>query len=135
MTASSWLESVYDSGRCGSELHRLLGRIRMVAARFRFDRRLDDPSVYAMTVYDGNLVAAGYFLVAGDSLANSIAMWDGSAWSALTSGAFMMEARIHALIVFDNKLTVGTDVFGFGTGLPGRNWSLDVKPADGQCTD
>ena len=43
-------------------------------------------SVYALTVYDGKLIAGGYFTTAGDVSANRIASWDGSSWSPLGSG-------------------------------------------------
>ena len=42
--------------------------------------------VYALTVYNGNLIAGGYFTTAGGTSANYIASWDGTAWSPLGSG-------------------------------------------------
>lgn len=42
--------------------------------------------VKALTVYNGNLIAAGYFNEAGGIAAQRIAQWDGSSWSPLGSG-------------------------------------------------
>jgi hypothetical protein len=42
--------------------------------------------VDAVTVYDGKLIAGGYFTTAGGVQANFIASWDGADWSALGSG-------------------------------------------------
>jgi hypothetical protein len=42
----------------------------------------------------GNLYAGGEFITAGGVIANSIAMWDGSSWSALGSG---MDGTVWAL--------------------------------------
>ena len=36
--------------------------------------------VSSLTVYDGELVAGGFFTTAGGAPANHIARWDGSAW-------------------------------------------------------
>ena len=41
------------------------------------------PRVYALTVYNGDLIAAGYFHVAGGQSAPHIARWNGSVWQAL----------------------------------------------------
>ena len=45
-----------------------------------------DGYVLAMTTYNGLLIIGGFFIVAGDVLANNIASWDGSSWSALGAG-------------------------------------------------
>jgi hypothetical protein len=44
------------------------------------------PSVNALAVYNGALIAGGNFTQAGGVAASSIARWNGSAWSALGSG-------------------------------------------------
>jgi len=45
------------------------------------------PSVSALAVMDsGHVYAGGKFVTAGDVVANSIAKWDGSAWSAVGTG-------------------------------------------------
>jgi len=41
------------------------------------------PKVYALTEYDGKLVAGGYFRTAGSDSANDVAVWDGTNWSSL----------------------------------------------------
>ena len=60
--------------------------------------------VYALTVYDGNLIAGGYFTTAGGTSANNIASWDGSTWSPLGSG---MDNRVYALTVYNGSLIAG----------------------------
>jgi len=60
-------------------------------------------SVNAFTVYDdGNgpgLYAGGGFGKAGETAANNIARWDGSAWSALGNGT---NDKVRSLAVFDD---------------------------------
>ena len=41
---------------------------------------------YALTEYDGLLVAGGYFTLAGCASAQNIATWDGTSWSPLGEG-------------------------------------------------
>jgi hypothetical protein len=63
-----------------------------------------DGNVYAATVYDGRLVVGGRMRAAGDVVANCIAAWDGTSWSALGSG---MNYDVLALTVYDGKLIAG----------------------------
>ena len=41
---------------------------------------------YALTEYNGNLIAGGFFSTAGGAAAKNIAQWNGSSWSTLGSG-------------------------------------------------
>ncbi len=59
------------------------------------------PFVYALAVYDGDLIAGGNFTAMGGHAANHIARWDGGAWSALGVG---LEKEPHALTVYDGML-------------------------------
>src|SRR5690349_10531346 len=54
--------------------------------------------IYAMAVYNGNLIAGGDFTTAGGISAIRIAQWDGNSWSALGSG---MNSDVYALAVYD----------------------------------
>ena len=45
-----------------------------------------DGTVHAAAVYDGQLVVGWKFQVAGDTIVNYIAAWDGTSWSPLGSG-------------------------------------------------
>lgn len=60
-------------------------------------------SVNAFTVYDDGsgpgLYAGGGFGKAGETAANNIASWDGSAWSALGNGT---NDRVRSLAIFDD---------------------------------
>src|SRR5262249_9982004 len=64
-----------------------------------------DYEVYA-TVADssGNLYIGGSFIVVGDVIANHIAKWDGSSWTALDSG---MNGKVDALVVSGGDLYAG----------------------------
>jgi len=64
---------------------------------------LSPPFVNALTTFDSGagpeLVAGGFFSSAGGTLAFRVARWNGSAWSALGSGA---NSTVHALTLFDD---------------------------------
>jgi hypothetical protein len=62
-----------------------------------------NPSVNAMAVYDGALIAAGFFDRAGGVAANNIARWDGTEWSALGAGV-TGGIGIQSLTVHDGAL-------------------------------
>jgi hypothetical protein len=81
-----------------------------------------DGIVYTFIEYQGNLIIGGNFDVAGDTLANSIAAWDGSSWSPLGSGMGSPDnsSTVFALVVYEDKLVVGG---GFSTagGVSAKN--------------
>ena len=66
--------------------HRPLGRQRLAAAGVGDERRTRTAQVCALTVYNGELIAGGWFTTAGGVTCNCIARWDGSAWQPLGSG-------------------------------------------------
>ncbi len=61
--------------------------------------------VMALTVYNGDVVAAGFFTNIGGVPANRIARWDGTAWHALGSGLNVHSVR--ALAVYNGELYAG----------------------------
>ena len=64
--------------------------------------------VYALAVYDSNLIMGGEFTAAGDVSANYIASWDGTSWSTLGTGmAATTFPHVYALTVYDNQLIAG----------------------------
>jgi Domain of unknown function (DUF5122) beta-propeller len=72
------------------------------------------PRVYALTVFNGELIAGGRFTVAGLCSANHIARWDGSSWYAVGSGfdgpysdPVGYIAYVYALAVFNGDLIAG----------------------------
>ena len=60
--------------------------------------------VKALTVFNGELIAGGYFTSAGGVPCNYVARWNGAGWSPLGSG---MNGGVHALIVHDETLYAG----------------------------
>ena len=73
---------VYHGGRGVGQLHRQMGRQRLVGLGLGDEQR----RFHALAVSGTNLYAGGWFTKAGGVPANRIAKWDGSAWSALGSG-------------------------------------------------
>jgi peptidoglycan hydrolase-like amidase len=72
--------------------------------------------VYALTVYNGELIAAGYFTTAGGVSANYIARWDGSQWRPLGSGIGGTRPGpvVCALTVYNGDLIAGGDFTNAG---------------------
>ncbi len=70
---------------------------------------LDSSTAYALTVYNGELIAGGGFSNAGGSSANGIARWNGSAWQALGTGT---DNIVISLTVYNGELIAGGN---FGT--------------------
>jgi hypothetical protein len=60
--------------------------------------------VCALAVYNGQLIAGGYFTTAGGVSANCIAAWDGSSWSPLGTG---MNGHVFALAEYNGRLIAG----------------------------
>ena len=69
------------------------------------------PLVYALAVSGSTLYAGGEFTTAGGSVANDIAQWIGSTWSALGSG---LNGYVYALAVSGSTLYVGGDFTAVG---------------------
>src|SRR5882724_11569276 len=64
--------------------------------------------VYALAVSGSDLYAGGGFTRAGDSVANYIAKWNGSSWSALGMGMDGVQyPYVHALAVSGGDLYAG----------------------------
>jgi len=102
-----------------------------------------DLPVYASVVDGNNLYLAGDFLYAGGLIVNHIVKWDGSHWSALTTG---MNDRVTVLAMHNGNLYAGgwfttaggvpanhiakwdgTQWSALGTGITGANWWTTVN--------
>ncbi|MHC1762879.1 MAG: hypothetical protein AB9869_01045 [Verrucomicrobiia bacterium] len=77
-----------------------------------------DRSVFAVVVDgSGNLYIGGSFSLAGEVVANSVAKWDGSSWTALASG---LNGPVRALAVSGSDLYAG-GYFTTAGGLAATN--------------
>jgi hypothetical protein len=63
-----------------------------------------DNEVFALAVYNSDLIAAGQFSSAGGVVANRIARWNGGAWQALGAGA---ASSVLALAACNSDLVAG----------------------------
>jgi hypothetical protein len=66
--------------------------------------------VAELTVYDGDLIAGGFFSRAGNVTANGIARWDGDSWSPLGEGlrgGLADLGGVLAMTTYDGNLVVG----------------------------
>jgi len=63
-----------------------------------------EPFVYALAVYNNELIAGGNFTSAGGVSANYIAKWNGNDWAPLGSG---MNNDVRTLTVYNNELIAG----------------------------
>ena len=87
--------------------------------------------VYALTVYNGNLIAGGLFVSAGGQPANRVAQWNGTSWSPLGVGINnnINFATVDALAVYNGNLIAGGNFGTAGSGpataiarWDGANW-------------
>ncbi len=86
---------------------------------------LNNPFVYDMAVYDGDLIVAGGFTLAGSTPVANVARWDGTTWHALGDGVTGTatsgpSAAIYALTVYHGDLIAGGD-FTLAGGAPASN--------------
>jgi hypothetical protein len=63
-----------------------------------------DEAVFALAVFQGELVAGGAFTSAGGRTASAVARWDGTSWSPLGTG---IEVEVRALAVVGGALFAG----------------------------
>ncbi|MBL8880015.1 MAG: hypothetical protein JNG88_12920 [Phycisphaerales bacterium] len=77
--------------------------------------------VSAVTVYNGTLIAAGYFEESGTQTLAKIARWNGSAWLPLGGGTgFEAFSTVQDLTVYDGDLIAAGD-FVAADGVPCMN--------------
>ncbi|HJY63269.1 MAG TPA: T9SS type A sorting domain-containing protein [Ignavibacteria bacterium] len=94
--------------------------------------------VFALTIYNSNLVAAGRFENSGSTPLHNIAYWNGSTWIDLSIST---DERIHAVAVHNGQLFAGgrfTNIGGVSAQYiarynSGTSWSaLAVDSLDGR---
>lgn len=81
--------------------------------------------VNALSIYNNELIAGGFFTTAGGVNANNIAKWNGSNWAPLGSG---LNGTVRALTVYGNDLILGGDFYIAGginaiAKWNGNSWS------------
>jgi hypothetical protein len=94
--------------------------------------------VRALAVYDGALIAGGYFTRAGGTQATKIARFDGSDWQAMGEGmSGGDDPAVLALTVFNNELiAAGTfTVAGFNEARYIASWNGDYWDSIGEGLD
>ncbi len=91
-------------------------------------------AVYALCVFDDGsgpaLYAGGFFSTAGGVGANHIARWDGTNWSALTSGIGGAGQTVNSLAVFDDGSGPALFVGGSFTSAGGVS-AISIAKWDG----
>lgn len=77
-----------------------------------------DFDVYALTIFDGNLIAGGHFTTAGGLTANYIAKWNGTSWSPVGDHPSNngMDGDVYALTIFSGSL-IAAGFFGTAGGV------------------
>ncbi|MFM9994465.1 MAG: hypothetical protein ACKVU4_01545 [Phycisphaerales bacterium] len=78
-----------------------------------------DSSVYALTVYNGDLIAGGIFSQAGGALASHIARYDGAAWHSLDTGISPI-GSVSELTVYQGEL-IASGSFTSAGGVAASN--------------
>ncbi len=76
-------------------------------------------TVYALTVYNGELIAGGDFTTAGGVTAKYIARWDGSSWHPLGNG---MNGSVFALTIYNGQLVAGGRFGNYIARWNGSSW-------------
>jgi len=75
----------------------------------------NNPSVRALGVFQGGVVAGGTFqLAAGEQIGNNIAHWDGAAWHGFGSGLDLEGGEPRTFCEFDGDLYVGGTFYIMG---------------------
>ena len=69
-----------------------------------FSLPIIDGPVHALTLFHGELVAAGSFAMAGGQRVNGVARWRDGAWQPLGAG---FDGEVFALAVFQDRLVAG----------------------------
>ncbi len=84
--------------------------------------------VNALTVYDGELYAGGYFDTVNGQLVNAIAKWNGTQWSTVgNSVGINIGGSIDAMTVYNNSLYVGGG-FDSAGGVYAKNIAMWAMP-------
>src|SRR5262249_22199266 len=74
-------------------------------------------TVYALAVYNNNLIVAGFFKQVAGGAASRVAQWDGKNWFALGAGC---DSTVFALTVYGGNLIAGGQFTNAG-GSPAAN--------------
>jgi hypothetical protein len=85
--------------------------------------------VYSLSVFNGQLIAAGKFQQSGLTSVNNIALWTGTSWQHLGAGIGTSNSKVLALTIFNNILIAGGQFLTAGginaaniAGWSGSTW-------------
>lgn len=81
-----------------------------------------DGQLSAMTVYENELYAGGFFSLAGNDSANNIAKWNGTSWSSLGTGLTGIPGYVSCINVFNDELYV-SGFFNNAGGIAVNNFA------------
>jgi hypothetical protein len=64
-------------------------------------------TIRCLALYNGSIIAGGYFNLIDEVPVNGIARWDGNQWHAMGTGVGGSAPHIEAIIVYNNTLYIG----------------------------
>lgn len=79
--------------------------------------------VLALTVHNGQLIAAGYFTHSGSTVVNGIAAWNGLSWQPFGSGLISPGQAVHAVVSHQGMLYAAGNFSGRLRRWNGATWS------------
>ena len=101
-TVSSSRADTYQRGWRPGGLHRALERNRME----HLGSGVSGP-VIALAVFNGELIAGGFFNSAGGTMVSNIARWNGAVWQPLAAGTAGSAGTVGALTIHGGNLIAG----------------------------
>lgn len=79
--------------------------IKFVNGRYEhLEAAIDSGIVFAIAANDTGIVVGGFFVSADSLIANNIAIWDGTRWDVLGSGA---NGAVRAIVIQDTNIYIG----------------------------
>lgn len=83
-----------------------------------------DATVCALTVHNGQLIAAGFFTHSGSTIVNGVAAWNGESWQPMGNGLISAGRAVHSVISHGGMLYAAGDFSGKLQRWDGATWSV-----------